>query len=477
MWADPNVENSEGFSALSYGPDLAELLVQHGARLERCSKPPLKNIIDTNDPRIVAAFLGLRANCNESPERRETPDPNIERPDVDMNNPSSEWNPLYIAAVLTDRTQATSDRDGRAAIVRLLLDHGGCNPYATLEQDRAVIHEIFRQDRSILEPFLSYPGLDLENRDPKGRTILLAACSRGAPKSRYPGDPWAATTWKYDILREQLVQTLIDRGADVTARDKDGKGVFHCLLHGMNRRPQRQFDNALASVASSYPALLDVRDNKGRTALHYTLGSETTNNRKVKQARILISAGATVLGVDASGSTILHALSKQINHEDVNHDLFQLTVDRGVDINTRNESGHTPLYTFLSHVRVSHLGPILFEPEDGFPYAFKPGLLATLEKNFIANGADVFTKDDQGCGLLHVLAKRKAAFGGLNDLGDLFQYFVDKGLDPWLEDQGHMTPLDVAAVWENEAILEKFRKEKREEREMDMETGTETLDE
>ena len=93
------------------------------------------------------------------------------------------------------------------------------------------------------------------------------------------------------------------------------------------------------------------------------------------------------------------------------------------------------------------------------------------------HGADVFTKDDQGRGLLHVLAKRKAEPGGLNALGDLFQYFVDKGMDPWLEDHGHMTPLDVAAVWENEAILEKFRKEKREEKEMDMGTGTETLDE
>ena len=50
-------------------------------------------------------------------------------------------------------------------------------------------------------------------------------------------------------------------------------------------------------------------------------------------------------------------------------------------------------------------------------------------------------------------------------LGDLFQYFVEKGLDPWLEDHGHMTPLDVAATWENEVILEKFRKDKREEME------------
>jgi ankyrin repeat protein len=67
-------------------------------------------------------------------------------------------------------------------------------------------------------------------------------------------------------------------------------------------------------------------------------------------------------------------------------------------------------------------------------------------------GADFFTRDAKGRGLLHVAARTGAEW---------FQELMDQGLDAMLEDGAQQTPIDVAAVSGNRRVLRLFEKRGR----------------
>lgn len=67
-------------------------------------------------------------------------------------------------------------------------------------------------------------------------------------------------------------------------------------------------------------------------------------------------------------------------------------------------------------------------------------------------GADFFAKDAKGRGLLHVAASRSVR---------IFSDLMELGLDTMLEDDAQQTPLDVAAAFENESVLQLFEKDKK----------------
>jgi ankyrin repeat protein len=67
-------------------------------------------------------------------------------------------------------------------------------------------------------------------------------------------------------------------------------------------------------------------------------------------------------------------------------------------------------------------------------------------------GADFFTRDAKGRGLLHVAARKNAK---------CFKELMDAGLDAMLEDEAQQTPIDVAAVSGNQKVLQLFEKNGR----------------
>lgn len=67
-------------------------------------------------------------------------------------------------------------------------------------------------------------------------------------------------------------------------------------------------------------------------------------------------------------------------------------------------------------------------------------------------GADFFTRDREGRGLLHAAARGEAV---------RFKKLLDLGLDASMEDDAHQTPIDVAAACGNTKVLELFEKEKK----------------
>lgn len=304
-----------------------------------------------------------------------------------------------------------------------------------------IIHHAISEPTSALEPFLAIPDLDLEHRSPTGMTMLLTACARASSHS---------AGIKVSIKNSTLINHFIDRGADVFAIDNKGRGALHHLIESSKRAESHEL---LQTLAENNPALIHVRDNEGYTPLHYTLRSKMWN-----AARLLANAGADLLDNDPQGNTALHWLS--CTSKGPQHELFVSCISLGISINSRNNAGLTPLATFLS--TIDFLKDRSYDEDDS---SWISKTLTIFEDVFVRNGADLLSKDNEGKGLLHIIAKQVAADDqvppeGIKNLQEMFRVLVAKGLDPWMEDEGQMTPLDVAAVCGNDAILKMFRRDK-----------------
>ncbi|KFY41652.1 hypothetical protein V495_04850 [Pseudogymnoascus sp. VKM F-4514 (FW-929)] len=210
---------------------MVNLLLERGASLEidgeasatplhiaaaACSLPTLKLLLDH------AARTNARDGMGETPLFRVVaepdpdvayPDPNIQRPDLDMAKllidhgalvdieDNMGITPLFLAA-----ENETSD------ISKLLLDHGA--------RVRA------------------RPG------ETNFRNPLLQAISMGVPAT---------------------VELLINHGAEVNAQDNRGSSCLHYAVRGGT------IDIEIMEVLLSHGALVDMQDKSGRTALHDTV--------------------------------------------------------------------------------------------------------------------------------------------------------------------------------------------------------------
>lgn len=447
--ANANAVDDLGMTCLDHAsssPHLIRLLVDHGANVNGTSRPPLLSAVQKQKLESVSTLIEVGADIN-APLYQNKGDPQAI---PQYNFQPTQLYPLFAAAFdPKNNVSSASQVYTRIAIVELLLENGA-DPYRILDNETTIIHHIFSNNRAVSAPFLLLPDLQLEHRDPKGRTLLLAACMKRLEPCTDRGD--RESEEDKSMPKAAMIQRLIDRGADVSAIDNEGKGVLHHLLEASKFR---KLDESVAMICSKYPELVQVRDKEGYKPLHTALKLSMWASTQV-----LVDAGADLRDVDPQGNTALHHLS--CARSGVIHALFKKALELKVEINTRNDLGQTPLTKFLGYGSYT---------PGNFPYDEEQAIqesLEILQNIFIANGADIFTTDNEGKGLLHVIAKKKSsgrfdfntAVEGSESLKTLFKTLVDKGLDPWLEDMGQVTPLDVAAVVGNDAILKMFRKEK-----------------
>ncbi|KAI9871021.1 MAG: hypothetical protein M1830_003524, partial [Pleopsidium flavum] len=143
-------------------------------------------------------------------------------------------------------------------------------------------------------PLLMHRGVDLETRDHLGRTALLHAACNGA---------------------KTFVQGLVQHGADVTAKDFQGKRVLHLL--------------ATSRVCYYDAGAADIQE-------------------KVKLIRSLVEAGADIQAVDHAGNTIFHdAASWNENWGHVRTALEAIVKAGGV-ANLPNLDGRTGLHCAIA---------------------------------------------------------------------------------------------------------------------------------
>ncbi|KAL1980699.1 hypothetical protein VTN96DRAFT_3616 [Rasamsonia emersonii] len=442
--ANPNVMDEDGLTPLNraaYDAELVQLLLRHGADIHFGTLSALFSAITAQDIATVAALLEAGANCNQ---RLTDIEPNktfssshghrlLGQYDRDV----TELYPVYYAASQAFNTAET--RETAIPIIQLLLDHGA-DPFLPLGEKSTVLHHLM-QSGGIIQPFLKLPHLDVERRDPRGQTLLLAACQCGvrtnSPIQRHHRQE-QQTASEEDLTR---AQTLYEMGADLTAVDDEGNNALHLLVrtYGM-KAPE-----TVALFTEKCPALVQQKNKQGYTPFHLAVQHQ---NSWAYQP--LLDRGADALEPDPEGNTALHYLAEKI----VDHyggkvipmiDQFR---GLGLDINARNNKGETMLFNYFRRASGFHRG-----------HAHRDLFAPLLE-----TGADVFVRNDDGETLLHVVAKRTspspiAASWYRGDILDSFKFLMELGVDPLAEDKQQRTAIDVAAACGNTDIVELFSKE------------------
>ncbi len=193
-----------------------------------------------------------------------------------------------------------------------------------------------------------------------------------------------------------MVRLLIERKADVNA--KDGSGT--APLHEAARTGNLEAMDLLIAAG----AVLDARDAKGNAALHIVMPLET---RKAG-IDLLLSKGANPGIKDDHGDTPLH-LAVTLN---LGVEIAARLISGGTDVELRNTKGATPLHTAVATERVAYIQLLL------------------------DNGADIFAADTAGLTPFDLALQK----------GDAVQDAIITPKTVLESDNGGNTPLHIAVT-------------------------------
>ncbi|KAL4994205.1 ankyrin repeat-containing domain protein [Aspergillus recurvatus] len=198
--ADPNIPAS---------CELVKLLLAYGARPSPDHPAELFSALDSYKLDVVELLLDTGLDPNPIILTDTQPHWHLQRFPNPKNASGKTVRPLgYISMRPFNEAHA---RNRVIELIKYLLGKGADPHLSSSVTPTSILHYIFT-DGGVIQPYLERDDLDLERRDPDGRTLLIAHRSRNVPR-----DPTRA-------------MTLYERGADLTATDNMGNNIIHLLV-------------------------------------------------------------------------------------------------------------------------------------------------------------------------------------------------------------------------------------------------------
>ncbi|OJJ03051.1 hypothetical protein ASPVEDRAFT_889539 [Aspergillus versicolor CBS 583.65] len=244
-------------------------------------------------------------------------------------------------------------------------------------------------------------GVDLESRDRRGRTVLLAACEKG---------------------KRQLITALMQHGASATATDLENKTCLHILAQvALSSSDYGSKDRGVAvDIMSRFmEAGVDINavDINGNTAFHDAINIDDAFATLRAGAGALLELGADPNTADNQGRTVLHKIASLRAKSFA--DRFDWLQEAGIslDLHARDHQGYMPIH-----------------------YAASVADLNVLK--LVEAGADPRVGINNRCNVLHI----SAGAGQASALGLLCKLYTDHGWDINQPDENGRSPLHYAAA-------------------------------
>lgn len=431
---------------------------------------------------------------------------------------SRQWFPLYQAAV-SDTGGKEERRFGRAGIMAALLRHDA-DPYARFQQPlkrfkssvialfprdeaskveppryededteyttestmrsmstrwadreyapRIVIHAIL-QDGGTVKPMLDFPKLllDLEHRDPQGRTLVLPACRSAIGADASVDASLGDVPFGLSQEPPTILEALINRGANLLAVDSQGKNALHQLFDAYDSSVRPPIiRRSVQTILARYPALASQPDHAGIYPLHAALQrlrryrkdmwSHDHDHTQTETVIDDLAAGVDPHACDSRGNTALHYLADNAladqRFQDEARRLFYLFIQRGVDVNARNKAGRSALELLLDDPGEGLTCFILNERRDSSILEKEQAIDAEIFHQLDTAGLHWTDRDPAGNTALHLVARHH-----LTRAPARAEFLLSKGVDPMLPDKEGRTAVNIAAVTDNHLMLNFFR--------------------
>ncbi len=234
-------------------------------------------------------------------------------------------------------------RDGKLAVVKKYVTSGGEIDRKNAKGNTALLIAV-SWDQAAIVNYLISKGANVNERNGEhaDETALYHACARGV-----------------DV---EIIKSLLDAGADLSIKDKDGFSPFYAAVDEENieivkylltRGADVHELNGVNNLTALFPAAnngnldianvlidaginINAKDNEGLSAIY-----EAFDNKQIAMIKFLISKGADVNNQESEkGMTMLHeAIINGLT------DIAKALIDApDIDLNKKNKAGYASLY-------------------------------------------------------------------------------------------------------------------------------------
>jgi len=277
---------------------------------------------------------------------------------------------------------------------------------------------------AVVQRLLNIENVDINSRDSVGSTPLMHVCMSIVQEDGLDS-------------RVQIASLLLERNADPKVRDNFGKTALHyAVLRGAK----------MVQMLLEKGAEVGAKDNSGQTALHSA--AESGHGAVIN---LLLEKGSDVAAKDGDGMTPLHFAAK-CGHEAV----VQLLPEKGADVAAKDDDGITPLHLAAENGHEAVVQLLLRQnsvdleskDKDGWtPLSFAArGGHEMIIQLLLEKGANAMVKSNKGGTALICAAGNghKAAV----------QLLLEKGADIEARNDDGVTALHVAAGFGHKAVVQ-----------------------
>jgi ankyrin repeat protein len=177
-------------------------------------------------------------------------------------------------------------------------------------------------------------------------------------------------------IHKNIAELLLANKAEVNAKAKDGSTPLHFAAQ-INSKD-------VAELLLANGANVNARDNGGYTPLHWA-----ANECSIDVTKLLLANKAEVSAKAKDGYTPLHFAAQMFSYKQV----AELLLAKGAEVNARNADGETPLHVVVREpLKMIGLGSVI---GGDLKFMLEGGNTSVVEL-LMDKGADVNAKDNNG---------------------------------------------------------------------------------